>query len=65
MKLLISDCSILTGWVDITWDNGSTNSYRMGAEGKYDLKILPESLDGSPVTNVPVPISRPPSSMLT
>ncbi|XP_065207160.1 E3 ubiquitin-protein ligase HECTD1 isoform X3 [Planococcus citri] len=47
------------GWVDITWDNGSTNSYRMGAEGKYDLKILPESLDGSPVANVPVPISRP------
>lgn len=36
----------------------------MGAEGKYDLKILPESVDGSPVANVPVPISRPPSSEL-
>ena len=21
------------------WDNGSTNSYRMGKEGKYDLKL--------------------------
>lgn len=21
------------------WDTGSTNSYRMGKEGKYDLKL--------------------------
>lgn len=48
------------GWVDVTWDNGSTNSYRMGAENKYDLKITSESLDGSPLPNVPVPASRPP-----
>ena len=23
----------------IQWDTGSTNSYRMGKEGKYDLKL--------------------------
>ncbi|XP_033103063.1 E3 ubiquitin-protein ligase HECTD1-like isoform X1 [Anneissia japonica] len=29
------------GWVDVTWDHGGSNSYRMGAEGKYDLKLAP------------------------
>ncbi len=29
------------GWIDITWDQGGSNSYRMGAEGKYDLKLAP------------------------
>ncbi|XP_014233753.1 E3 ubiquitin-protein ligase HECTD1 isoform X8 [Trichogramma pretiosum] len=28
------------GWIDVTWDNGCSNSYRMGAEGKYDLKLV-------------------------
>ena len=28
------------GWIDITWDHGASNSYRMGAEGKFDLKLL-------------------------
>lgn len=27
------------GWVRVTWSNGTTNSYRMGKEGKYDLKL--------------------------
>jgi len=27
------------GWVRVQWDNGSTNSYRMGREGKFDLKL--------------------------
>ncbi|CAG9110136.1 unnamed protein product [Plutella xylostella] len=27
------------GWVRVAWDNGGTNSYRMGKEGKYDLKL--------------------------
>ncbi|KAK4336816.1 hypothetical protein RND71_043695 [Anisodus tanguticus] len=30
------------GWVDVTWDNGSSNSYRMGAENKFDLKLSPD-----------------------
>ena len=29
------------GWIDVTWDHGSANSYRMGAEGKFDLKLAP------------------------
>jgi hypothetical protein len=28
------------GWVDVSWDHGGSNAYRMGAEGKYDLKIV-------------------------
>ena len=31
------------GWIDVTWDHGGSNSYRMGAEGKFDLKLLPSS----------------------
>lgn len=30
-----------SGWIDVTWDHGLSNSYRMGAEGKYDLKLAP------------------------
>lgn len=44
------------GWIRVQWDNGTTNSYRMGKEGKYDLKLaeppLPtesDSDDDSPV----------------
>ena len=31
----------MPGWVDVTWDNGGSNSYRMGAEGKFDLALAP------------------------
>ncbi|XP_037077215.1 E3 ubiquitin-protein ligase HERC2-like [Pollicipes pollicipes] len=27
------------GWIRVQWDNGSANSYRMGKEGRYDLKL--------------------------
>ncbi|KAF4520878.1 hypothetical protein B566_EDAN007059 [Ephemera danica] len=27
------------GWVRVQWDHGATNSYRMGKEAKYDLKL--------------------------
>lgn len=30
---------IHNGWIDVKWDHGLKNSYRMGAEGKYDLKL--------------------------
>ena len=26
-------------WIRVRWDTGSKNNYRMGAEGKYDLKL--------------------------
>lgn len=29
------------GWVRVRWDTGSINSYRMGREQKYDLKLAP------------------------
>lgn len=28
------------GWIRVQWENGTTNSYRMGKEGKYDLKLV-------------------------
>ena len=31
----------MIGWIDVTWDSGGSNSYRMGAEGKYDLQLAP------------------------
>ena len=27
------------GWVRVHWDSGQTNSYRMGKESRYDLKL--------------------------
>lgn len=34
------------GWIRVQWDNGATNSYRMGKEGKFDLKLAePPSAD--------------------
>ena len=27
------------GWVHVQWDHAGTNSYRMGREGMYDLKL--------------------------
>ncbi|XP_041451971.1 E3 ubiquitin-protein ligase Ufd4 isoform X2 [Drosophila obscura] len=30
---------IHNGWIDVKWDHGVRNSYRMGSEGKYDLKL--------------------------
>eukprot|EP00095_Tigriopus_kingsejongensis_P011031 maker-scaffold109_size355148-snap-gene-1.26 protein:Tk11031 transcript:maker-scaffold109_size355148-snap-gene-1.26-mRNA-1 annotation:"e3 ubiquitin-protein ligase hectd1" len=37
------------GWIDVTWDHGGSNSYRMGAEGKFDLKLAsgPDSSAGA------------------
>jgi E3 ubiquitin-protein ligase HECTD1 len=35
---------IRNGWVDVRWDAGGSNSYRMGDSGKYDLMPLPESV---------------------
>lgn len=38
-SLLISKSSQKHSWVRVEWDNGTTNSYRMGKEGQYDLKL--------------------------
>lgn len=36
----------------MTWDHGGSNSYRMGAEGKYDLKLAsdPDSTTNKPTS---------------
>lgn len=31
------------GWVRVEWDTGATNSYRMGKEGQYDLRLADSS----------------------
>ena len=58
------------GWIEIQWDHGGANSYRMGAEGKYDLQIAEDpqptpppntSGEGSDV-DTPASTSRPSSS---
>ena len=40
-KRIIVKLYYIVGWVDVTWDAGGSNSYRMGAEGKYDLALAP------------------------
>lgn len=58
------------GWIEVQWDHGGANSYRMGAEGKYDLQLAEEPLptpppntsgEGSDV-DMPSSTSRPSSS---
>lgn len=36
------------GWIRVQWDTGSTNSYRMGKEGKYDLKLVELPVSSQP-----------------
>lgn len=42
------------GWIRVKWDNGTTNSYRMGKEGKFDLKFAepPSPVDSDSDTEV-------------
>lgn len=51
---------IHNGWIDVKWEHGVRNSYRMGAEGKFDLRLansenLP-ALDGG--QNAVVPLAK-------
>lgn len=41
------------GWIEIQWDHGGANSYRMGAEGKFDLQLAGE--DSRPPVTPPNP----------
>ena len=58
------------GWIEVQWDHGGANSYRMGAEGKYDLQLADDpqptpppntSGEGSDV-DTPNSLSSQPSS---
>uniref|UniRef100_A0A1L8DSR6 E3 ubiquitin-protein ligase n=2 Tax=Nyssomyia neivai TaxID=330878 RepID=A0A1L8DSR6_9DIPT len=52
---------IHNGWIDVKWDHGVRNSYRMGAEGKYDLKLANcDSLLMEPGNSlIPLPTKKP------
>lgn len=41
------------GWIDVTWDNGNNNMYRMGAEGKFDLKLASASKEEASKRDTP------------
>lgn len=41
--MIISDID-RDGWVRVRWDNGATNSYRMGKDGKHDLRLAPSEV---------------------
>ncbi|XP_017857411.1 PREDICTED: E3 ubiquitin-protein ligase HECTD1 [Drosophila arizonae] len=55
---------IHNGWIDVKWDHGVRNSYRMGAEGKYDLKLA--NLENAHIfegVNSMLPVSSGPKKM--
>lgn len=59
------------GWIEVQWDHGGANSYRMGAEGKFDLQLANDEPQPTPPPNTsgegsesdtPSATSRPSSS---
>ncbi|XP_076284957.1 E3 ubiquitin-protein ligase HERC2 isoform X1 [Lasioglossum baleicum] len=55
------------GWVRVQWDNGNTNSYRMGKEGKYDLKLAEPTTPPATDSDLDTPLDtiKPNSSCQT
>lgn len=51
-QLLLCTCVYYSfkGWIEVQWDHGGANSYRMGAEGKYDLTLADEPQPTPPQT---------------
>uniref|UniRef100_A0A1I7WSM5 E3 ubiquitin-protein ligase n=1 Tax=Heterorhabditis bacteriophora TaxID=37862 RepID=A0A1I7WSM5_HETBA len=52
------------GWVDVLWDNGQTNSYRFGADGRFDIQRVVGSSGTSSSSMVTSTVSPSPSSVL-
>ena len=48
----VMECMIFfsSGWIEVQWDHGGANSYRMGAEGKYDLTLADDPQPTAPQT---------------
>lgn len=44
------------GWVDVQWDDKTSNSYRFGADGKFDVEVKPG--DAAAVSAVQVYVSQ-------
>ncbi|XP_062386938.1 soluble scavenger receptor cysteine-rich domain-containing protein SSC5D-like [Sardina pilchardus] len=51
-----------SGWIQVRWDNGHVNKYRMGREGKYDLKLAEPLPSALPSTEPPIRPSALPST---
>lgn len=42
-KFMFTCLLLIVGWVEVAWSNGTSNSYRMGADGKFDLRVVDSS----------------------
>ena len=42
LGITVAEGRVDLGWVNVRWDHGDGNSYRVGADGKYDLMVVPE-----------------------
>ncbi|CAI5448918.1 unnamed protein product [Caenorhabditis angaria] len=51
-----------SGWVDVVWENGYSNSYRYGASGHFDVERVSSS--SNTLTNLPATSSSVPSSVI-
>ena len=51
------------GWIDVTWDHGGANSYRMGAEGRYDLQLADNETAAATATTATTPQEEGQSSV--
>lgn len=38
-KGITTDSGAADGWIGVAWENGNTQTYRIGAEGRFDLSI--------------------------
>ena len=49
LGVTVAEGVVDAGWVNVRWDHGEGNSYRVGANGKYDLMVVPDGTrTGSP-----------------
>ena len=42
LGITVAEGRVDLGWVNVRWDHGDGNSYRVGAHGKYDLMVVPD-----------------------
>ena len=42
LGVTVAEGVVDAGWVNVRWDHGEGNSYRVGANGKYDLMVVPD-----------------------
>lgn len=57
------DTDLPAGWVEVSWNNSSSNSIRSGSDNKYDLKVV-DMRNSGPKTSVStnqqeIPLSAP------